>query len=368
MSTDGGRGPAQGPYRTQRPGQNDPNPSSRPPLVEPDATLPPGLNELQRTALPPGTKWAKTLTHVHQAARRAEHYEGVYLSGAVRLVAGAVVLTCSRDDQLRVYVYMPENIWHRTNQPDVAHRDGWPRLLRAHCRGWVAMSRAERILRACREAILELDRGLETTDDLSERTAFTQARQHYEQISAYVTGEVTELTHSGLVAALDAWLMDVAAHSGADRDVVLTMLTEALEAEESTDRELGGDNQTPINRDDPYHRRIAALYRVMTRLNLTVADAQRFYDLAEANDNLTVEEIATEAERRHRVDSAFGTQTGRTSSSRPSMSSGPRRSPRRRTATQETPTEAPPRTGALTRLARSIRIRQRRRRDVDDDN
>lgn len=377
MSTDGGRGPAQGRYRTQRPGQRDNTLGAMTPPVTPDGSLPSEWNESTPAALPAGTKWTRVLHQVDIAARLSDHYRGsIYMGGArPPLVPGSLILLCTRHDQLQVYIYMPENIWHRTNQPDVEHRDGWARLLRTHCRGWVTLSRAQRILRACNEAAMELERGLALTDSLADRRAFTAAQATYARIAAQVTGEVSELTHHGLITSLDAWIADVAAHAQADRDVVLTMLTEALEAENAVD-DLAADENARITRDDSYQLRIAVVIRIMTRLNIVVGDVQRFIDLANSNPRWSTERVAQEAETRHRVDSAFGqnvnitgTQSGRASSARSNTTSVSRR--RRdpdglpRPTPTPTPTTEPVRSGALTRLAQNIRIRQRRDRNAD---
>ena len=366
---------AHGAYRTVRPRDAQQRSGGTTQQPEPDAALPTDWQQSVRTDLPHGVRWAKRLESVHEAARTSGHYVGSFLTGynsdstSVRVWPGDLVLLCTRRQVLRVYIYLPENIWFRTNQDDVSHQSGWPRLLRQHCRGWAAMSRSQRILRACNEAVLDLDRGIDAAqDDLADSRAFRQARDQFERIAGRVTGDLTELTHAGILASMNAWIGDIANSASADRDIVLTVLAEALERESQVETEIqdGGHTLTP---EDPLAMRLATVYTSMVRLNLTPGDMQRLFDLMDRGN--TLEDNAAEAADRVTLGAAFG---GGTRARTPVLP--PRRRPVRRRSTDTTvpaatddvaaTAETTPQAGAFNRLARNIRIRQRRNSNDDD--
>lgn len=333
-----------------------------------DDSLPEQWNRDFVTETPPGTTWAKELYNVHEAARVSAHFEGRFLTGfgnnnpACRIRPGSVILVCTRRGKLRVYVFLPGGIWFRTNQADVEHQDGWPRILRQHCRGWLAMDAAQRILRACNEAIFDLNAGLEAAgDDLADSRTFREALVDYERIASEVTGEVTQLTHAGILASLNAWIDDIAASTEANRDVVMTVLAESMEQEARLESDIRVADD-PLTVDDPLDERLAATYRVMVRLNMTPGDVQRLFDLMDRTNDLTAASV--EAAERIRTGQAFGPEAAATEARGALEAARQRQRVARRGQTPESADTSVP--GAFNRLARNIRIRSRRSQNDGD--
>jgi len=232
--------------------------------VSDDSGSGPELLVRHRTRVPPRTQWLREVTSVEPSRSGINAFEGEYVRTNkqgrgpneheyARIRPGSLLLTCVKNRQghehIVVFMYLPEDIWWQTGFEPVVRSTGWHLLVRSHIQSWVALSRVQRIVRACMEATAEArnllyERTDEEHDDEyeallaaithDEYEALLAAITHMQDIVNTVTGNIRELTHDSIRRSFDAWAHSIEETTQASRDEVLGLLSEAL-VDDTTD-------------------------------------------------------------------------------------------------------------------------------------
>jgi hypothetical protein len=172
-------------------------------------------------------------------------FEGDYhqLTGdRINARPGSVFLVCSKDrrgdEWIRVYIYLPDDIWYDTQTPPVQRVQGWHRVVRNYISGWAALTKVQRVVRACTLAEVALQEafhaGLRGTEDegeaeiTPEMTQIMSAIEHFREIAARVTGDINELTEDAIRRSFRSWADGIAESTSTSYDAVVATLSDAL--------------------------------------------------------------------------------------------------------------------------------------------
>lgn len=210
-----------------------------------DDGSPPILQVARSTRVPQGTEWVRRVDRVVPNAHNIRMFEGDYhqLSGdRINACPGSVFLVCSKDrrgdEWIRVYVYLPDDLWYDTQTPPVQRTHGWHRIVRNYISGWTALTKVQRVVRACTLAEVALQEafhaGLRGTEDegeaeiTDEMTEIMGAIEHFREIATRVTGDINELTEDAIRRSFRAWADGVAESTSTSYDAVVSTLSDAL--------------------------------------------------------------------------------------------------------------------------------------------
>jgi hypothetical protein len=146
--------------------------------------------------------WVRLVSGVQPGAAIAQHFDGCYVQADCRLRPGSVLLVVT--DVVKIYIYLPEDIWYRTRQSDVRWQGRWGRMIGDHVRNWTRLTYAERITRACREAMQDLT-APNANSLISSDSAARAAYDHFSRIAECIsTSGVAQETRDEHIAAIDA--------------------------------------------------------------------------------------------------------------------------------------------------------------------
>jgi hypothetical protein len=193
------RGNAEGQYRSPRksPDRDEIlNTTLRQAQNNSNIGMPVRFHDRVPTRLPiDNIKWAREVDYVLPNAGRARDFLGRYVEGhADHVQPGSVLLICDeKDKKLSTWIHLPLNTWYDTAFGRVPWAAGWAQVMRRHINSWVILSRAQRVVRACRSAFIALDAATETVSNGNTRLrdSFESTRELYDRILNAVFDGVT---------------------------------------------------------------------------------------------------------------------------------------------------------------------------------
>jgi hypothetical protein len=147
-------------------------------------------------------------------------------------------------NEVALRVFLPENIWYEPTGARTRQRPGWHDIIRPYARMWLELTGAERIQRACGEALGLLRQCVPADEDT------TAAIQQFERIRALVQTSTDEqqrldARREPLLAAFDSWIRRQAHGCGLSPLMVLRAVREHIDTSEILNQD-GPPVETPI--------------------------------------------------------------------------------------------------------------------------
>lgn len=209
-----------------------------------DDGAPPVLQVARSTRVPEKTEWVRRVDRVVPNAHNIRMFEGDYhqlVGDRINARPGSVFLVCSKDrrgdEWIRTYIYLPDDIWYDTQTPPVQRVSGWHRIVRNYISGWTALTKVQRVVRACTLAEVALQEAfhaeLRGSEDFEaeitpELQATMDAIEHFRSIATMVTGDINELNEDAIRRSFRAWADGVAESTSTSYDAVVNTLSDAL--------------------------------------------------------------------------------------------------------------------------------------------
>lgn len=176
-----------------------------------------------------GREWLWLAERVPLTAVNARQCKGRYLEqrgGGASVEVGSLVVECLRNDKgVQATVALPNGYLFPTGR--IAPKETWFPMLKAHLRGWLAMSNQGRIVRIVNEGMREIERQFRA--DLISEDVYRRSVAKLEKHRADALGELpARLSESDLLAAFYNWVTETAAQAQMAQPDVIAIIDRAL--------------------------------------------------------------------------------------------------------------------------------------------